>query len=95
MSAPNLHLSDEQIAWYADALHEKCIEELPDDIKKHVEECADCRENIFDIYEISTSKTGANNTTRCRNTNIVYPICNFGIKLICLILEMHPAREEG
>ena len=52
------HLNDEAIALFSDALILKREEMLDIEIRNHVENCQQCRKEVFAIYEIM-KKDGA------------------------------------
>jgi len=47
----NGHLTDEGIAIWADALIEHRENELPELLKEHVDQCLDCKKEIFELYD--------------------------------------------
>ncbi|OQX80858.1 MAG: hypothetical protein B6D61_01420 [Bacteroidetes bacterium 4484_249] len=46
----NGHLSAEGIAMWADALIDKCENELADELKEHVDQCPGCKKQILELY---------------------------------------------
>ncbi len=47
------HLTDEAIYLYNDALKLERAEELPADVRAHVQDCLECKRSIFEIYNIT------------------------------------------
>lgn len=47
-----MHLTDEGVALYVDAMKLKRTSELPKDMLKHVEFCPDCQLQIVELYEL-------------------------------------------
>jgi len=46
------HLSDEQLAHYVDALVSDHLDQLPEEILEHVEECFECKVTILDELDL-------------------------------------------
>lgn len=46
------HLSDEEIALYAEALKFDATKQLDDYLINHIEECGDCQLKVSEIYEL-------------------------------------------
>lgn len=58
----NGHLTDEGIAFWVDSLNDSKENDLPDEIREHVDQCLFCKEKIIELYgdlkEIDESGTG-------------------------------------
>ena len=48
----NLHLNEEGVALYVDALKLNTIEQLPEPVLEHVSECATCKLNIEELFQL-------------------------------------------
>ncbi len=48
----NLHLNEEGVALYVDALKLDALEQLPEPVLEHVSECAMCKLNIEELFQL-------------------------------------------
>lgn len=48
----NLHLNEEGVALYVDALKLNTVEQLPEPVLEHVSECATCKLNIEGLFQL-------------------------------------------
>jgi len=63
------HLSDEAIAMYADAMQQNKEYNLPPTVLKHVEDCLQCKKNVFAIYEINKNKDSIESNSHALRNN--------------------------
>jgi hypothetical protein len=63
------HLSDETIALYVDAMLQNKENNLPPIVLEHVENCLQCKKNVFAIYEINKNNADSieNNSPELKN----------------------------
>jgi len=54
----NLHLNEEGVAHYVDALKLNTLEQLPEPVLEHVSECATCRLNIEELFLLLEKEVG-------------------------------------
>ena len=54
----NLHLNEEGIALYVDALKLNTLEQLPEPVLEHVSECAACKLNIEELFQLLEEEVG-------------------------------------
>ncbi len=51
-----IHLSDEQIALYVDALRLNKVDQLPSDLLAHIDDCKSCHRTALDLYSMLDEK---------------------------------------
>ena len=54
----NLHLNEEGVALYVDALNLNAFEQLPESVLEHVSECATCKLNIEELFQLLEQEVG-------------------------------------
>lgn len=64
---PDGHLNEGGLSIYVDGMISKKIENVPDDVVKHVEECVDCKLKIHELYEIVLESSEINDTEEFNN----------------------------
>jgi len=85
------HLSEEQIAIYAEALATDTSVNLPDDIKKHVKNCEECTSEIHIVSEVLREKyknsiaEGLNNVKKSTSNSMRYWLAAASIIIIAAL----------
>jgi hypothetical protein len=54
----NSHLNEEGVAHYVDALKLNTLEQLPEPVLEHVSECATCKLNIEELFQLLEEEVG-------------------------------------
>ena len=75
------HLTAEGIALYADAMLKNKMKIIPAHIREHVEECFQCKEEIFSIYGICSNEKSS-------DTNLISPEQHRTYKVKNMILQI-------
>lgn len=66
-----MHLSDEQFARYVDHMRSDTIDQAPESIRLHLEDCAQCHVQVVDLYMIMEAEPQAAQTTTETPTPVI------------------------
>lgn len=53
-----MHLTENEIAQYVDALVSEKQDQLPEEILQHVEECFECKADLLEVWELGRHSVG-------------------------------------